>query len=414
MAQIEIIDAVPFEDGVAEGAKLGRKELLKQTAAALRDPHLRDALGAMSRAELTRYVMARLETPPDYVSYPELEDLYPERVDFLRGFATGAECSLKQAAVHSYVLYRREIETWHWSLQLQREPGHCSGVMFDGPDGVIGGQSAESAPLVPRPKNYRWRAPGPYRSLKQLKPKRAELILRKPRTGYIENCGVGNEKGVTCFAGVSCSVWLDEPIEDTWPLGGVPLLRFAADVRQLADLYERYTLHNWTRANQIWADVSGNAVVVEKCFRRIGLRWIGDDRTVWCTEGHFESPEMYAYLRAKRLEYVERAGRHLGAGDLQYATDCHVRFTRLAELCHEPWGRGYEHIRRVLTDHAPFPRAVCRHGGPDTAPYDGTVTMASGFSDLTHSRSFSREWIPWKKFCCQRPETVTIFPCVEC
>ena len=99
-----------------------------------------------------------------------------------------------------------------------------------------------------------------------------------------------------------------------------------------------------------------------------------------------------------------------GSGDLQYATDCHVRFTHLGELCNQPWGHGYEHIRRVLTDHATFPRAVCRHGGPDTDPYDISVTMASGFVDFTHNRSFWRAWVPWKKFPCQVPEEVTQYP----
>jgi len=276
--------------------------------------------------------------------------------------------------------------------------------------GVLGGKSAEGLPRVPQPEGYRWRVPQPYVGLQQLKTRFPNLTLRKPNTGYIENWGTSNEIGVACVASVSCSVLLDEPIEDTWPIGQVPLLRFAANTRQLAELYTRYTLHNWTRANQIWADVNGNGVAVEKCFRRIGLRWMGDDRVLWCTEGHFESPEMFAYMRAKRLEYLAKAGKHPGAEDMQYATDCHVRFTHLAELCHQPWGRNLEYMRRVLTDHAPFPRAVCRHGGSDTAPYDRTVTQASTIYDLTHNRLLRREWSPWKRFCCQMPEKVTQYP----
>jgi len=409
LSTIEIIPIIPFEDGVAEGRQLGRAQLLRRTAELLEDKYLKPTLGEMSRAEVAQYVMSRLEAPPDYGAYPELEDIYPERLDFLRGLAQGAECTLKEAAVYHYAAYRQYIEAFWWSLQAQPEPGHCSGVMFDGPDGVIGGQSAESGP-PPKPEDYRFRPPRPYAGLKQLKTKFPKLTLRKPRTGYIESWGVGNEKGVAQFCGVSASVLMDEHIEDTWPVNDVPLLRFAGTVREFATLYQRYSLHNWTRSNQIWADVSGDAVAVEKCFRRIGLRFIGDDRTLWVTEGHYDTPEMFAYMRAKRLEFLEKAGRHLGAGDMQYATDCHVRFTRLAELCHEPWDRGYEHIRRVLTDHAPFPRAVCRHGGPDTAPYDESVTMGSGFSDLTHNRSFSRGWIPWKKFPCQVAEKVTQYP----
>jgi len=409
LSQIEIIPIIPFADGVAEGKRLGRERVLQRTEKLLRSKYLKSTLGEMSRAEVARYVMGRLETPPDYGKYPELEDIYPERLDFLRGLAKGAGCTLEEAAVYSYAEYLENIERWWWSLQAQPEPGHCSGVFFDGPDGVIGGQSAESKP-PPKPEGWNWRPPKPYAGLKQSRTKYRNPPLRKPRTGYIEGCGVGNEKGVAGFCGVSCSVWLDERIEDTWPIGHVPLLRFASTVREFAELYQRYTLHNWTRSNMIWGDITGNAVAVEKCFRRIGLRWVGPDRTLWVTEGHFESPEMFAYMRAKRLEYLEKAGKDLGAGDMQYAVDCHVRFTRLAELCHMPWGRGYEHIRRVLTDHATFPRAVCRHGGPDTAPYDRTVTMASGFSDLTHNRSFTRKWVPWKKFPCQVPETVEQYP----
>lgn len=409
MAKIDIIPVIPFDEGVAQGKALGRQELRARTAAALCGRYLKTTLGAMSRAGLAREVMARLETPPDYGRYPELEDLYPEKLDELRGLAEGSACTLPEAAVYSYVCFRQHIEDWYWRHQVCGEPGHCSGVMFDGPDGVIGGQSSESLP-PPAPVRYRWRPPPPHALLRQLKADRPPLALRKPRTGYIESWGVGNEKGVALLCGVSCSVLLDEPIEDTWPIGPVPLLRFAGNVRELAALYERYTLHNWSRVNQIWADTSGQAVAVEKCFRRIGLRWIGPDRTLWVTEGHYESPEMAAYMRAKRLEYLRRTGKDLGAEDMQYATDCHVRFTRLAELCHLPLGRGYKHIRRVLTDHAPFPRAICRHGGPDTAPYDRSVTLNSRFEDVTHNRQFIRKWISWKKFPCEVPETVVQYP----
>jgi hypothetical protein len=409
LANIDIVPIIPFDEGVAQGKALGRTAMRQGTDAALRGRHLRRTLGAMSRAMLARQAMARLETLPDYGRYPELQDIYPERLDELRGLASGAGCTLEEAAVYSYVVFRQNIADWHRKYQVCREPDRCSGVMFDGPDGVIGGQSAEDGP-PPAPAGYRWQPPGPWAALRQRRPARPPLVLRKPRTGYIENWGVGNEKGVGCFCSVSCGVLLDEQIEDTWPIGAVPLLRFAGNVRELARLYEHYKLHNWGRQNQIWADTTGDAVAVENSFRRIGLRWIGPDRTLWVTEGHYESPEMFAYMRDKRLAYIHEAGKDLGSEDMQYATDSHVRFTRLAELCHLPLGRGYKHIRRVLTDHAPFPRAVCRHGGPDTAPYDRSVTMASWFSDLTHNRRYSREWIPWKKFPCEVPETVIEYP----
>ena len=87
-----------------------------------------------------------------------------------------------------------------------------------------------------------------------------------------------------------------------------------------------------------------------------------------------------------------------------------ARFTNLGRLCHEPWGLGEEHMRRILTDHSVFPRAVCRHAGPDTAEYDRTITQGSHFVNLTHNRGHTRQWVPWKKFCCEVPEVVTQYP----
>jgi len=406
--QIEIIPIEPFNDGVAAGKNSGRQQLQKRTDELLKSEYLKDSLGAMSRAALEYYVLSRLETQPDYGRFPELEDIYPERLDFLRGFAEGADCSLIEAAVADYVSYREFITSWHQGLQLQREPQHCGGVFMNGPEGILGGQSVESG-AEPKPAGYKHRTPKPYSGLKSIAHNLDKLVLRKPRTGYIERWGVTNEKGVGCCASNSCSVWLDEPIEDTWPIKEFPLLRFARDVNHLEELYRRYTLHCWGRFSQVWADTSGDAVVIEKSFRRIGTRR-SQDGVLWCTEGHWESAEMSSYMRAKRLEYIERAGKHLGAGDMQYATDCAVRFTNLGALCHEPWGRGYEHVRRILTNHAPFPRAVCRHNGPDTAPYDESVTQTSWFYDLTHNRSYTRNWIPWKKFPCEMPEKVVQYP----
>jgi len=407
--RIEIVPAIPFQDGVAIGREMGRAQVRQRIAELLKDRHLKATLGAMSRSQLFGLVKAKLETPPDYTRYPELEDIYPERLDYLRGFAKGAECSHDEAATADYLVYRQGIEAWYHSLQFQPTHRHCSGVLLVGPDGVIGAGSGETVPPTPAPKNYRWRAPRAYRGLKTLPAVHKDLVLRRPRTGYIESWGTTNERGVGCAAGVSCSTWLDEPIEDTWPISGFPLLRFARNIDHLAELYARYTLHAWGRASQVWADTSGNGMIVEKSFRRIAIRRIKDN-VLWCTEGHFESPEMSAFIRARRLQYIERAGKHLGCEDMQYATDCAVRFTHMGELCYMPWGRGLEHMRRILTDHAPFPRAVCRHGGPDTAPYDRTLTLDSNISDFTHNRWYKRSWIPWKKFPCEVPEKVTQYP----
>lgn len=408
-SQIEIVPIVPFDDGVEAGRRTSDKKLRSETRQTLRHKYLKDTLGAMGEAELRIYVMNRLQTPPDYSRYPELEDIYPERVDYLHGFAEGAGCDLATAATHQYVKYRLEIDSWWNSVQFELGPGHCSGAFMVGPDGVLGGQSVESAP-PPKPHGYRPRPPKPYRGLKQIHGKPEQWVLRRPRTGYIEEWGFGNEKGVACFAGNSCSTHMDDPIEDTWPVNDFPLLRFATTTRHLEELYQRYTLHVWGRASQIWGDASGDGVVVEKSFRRVGFRRLNGGHALWCSEGHFESPEMNAFITSRRRLYFERTGRHLGCPDQQYFTDAHVRFTHMADLCHRDWGRGLEHVRRILTDHATFPRAICRHGGPDTAFYDTSVTLKSFILDVTHNRSYSRSWVPWKKFCCEVSEEVVQAP----
>jgi len=148
MATIDIIPIIPYADGEATGKQLGRKLLQQRIAEALNSCYLKPTLGEMMRSELTQQVMERLETPLDYGRYPELEDIYPERVDYLRGLAAGAECTLAEAAVYSYVTFRLDIDSWYWSHQLVPEPGHCSGVLFEGPDGRAGwkerGRVAES------------------------------------------------------------------------------------------------------------------------------------------------------------------------------------------------------------------------------------------------------------------------------
>ena len=413
--EIKIVPQVPFDNGKKAGEKLGVNGLEKEIEELLGGEYLGETLGEMSRKALTTYTMDRLHTEPDYSRYPELEDIYPERLDYLRGVAEGAGCDVELAAVHSYTNFRRETEEWYQSYQPPyREPHRdrpgCSGVLLVGPDGVLGGKSAESLPLQEKPEDYQFSPPPPHAEWSAEDPVRPDqLVLKKPRTGYITGWGTTNEKGVGSVASVSCGTWLDEPIEDTWPIGRVPLLRFARTLDHLVELYRRYTLHNWGRASQIWADTDGNAAAIEKSFRRIGVRRMSG-HAIWVTEGHFQTDHMHEFIRSRRLEYLRRTDSHLGAGHMQYATDCAVRFTHIGELCHADHGRGLKHMNRTLTDHSTFPRAVCRHGGPDTDVYDRTVTMLSGMTDLTHNRTYKRSWIPWEKFPCELPWQVTQHP----
>ncbi len=414
--EITIINENPLHDGIAAGKALGGPALKAAIKKLLAGPHLKNNLGAMSRKSLDAYVTARLNTPPDATKFPELTELYPDRVEFITGLAQGAGVTVTEAAVYHYVKYKTEIDAWYWSLQVTgtgapsfNDQSHCSAILMRGPDGVIGAHSAESGP-PPAPKGYKAKPARPYKGIKVLKPITPDITLIKPRTGYITSWGVTNEKGVGCAAGVSCSIFLDDPIEDTWPVNNPNLLRWATDIKHFIELYTRYTKHVWGRASQVWADTSGNGCIVEKSFRRIGVRWIGNAPVVWGTEGHFQSDEMSAFARERRLEYLARMGKHLGCEDMQYYTDCAVRFTHIGELCHMPWGHNEEHMRRVLCNTDTFPRGINRVGGPDTDPYDTSITMVQTMTQYTKNRAHSRSWIPYKKFVHEVPEHVVQFP----
>jgi hypothetical protein len=413
---VTIVNENPLQDGITAGKALGASALKAETKKLLAGPHLKNNLGAMSRKSLDAYVTARLSTQPDAVQYPELAELYPDRVEFIVGIAQGAGVTTPEAAVYHYVKYKTEIDAWYWSLQVTgagaptpEDDTHCSGILMRGPDGIIGAHSAESGP-PPAPKGYKPKPPRPYKGTKILKPVIKDITVVKPRTGYISSWGVTNEKGVGCAAGVSCSIWLDDPIVDTWPVHNPNLLRWATDIKHFIRLYTRYTTHVWSRASQVWADTSGDGCIVEKSFRRIGVRWIGSAPAIWCTEGHFQTDEMSLFARQRRLEYLARAGKHLGCEDMQYYTDCAVRFTHIGELCYRPWGHNEEHMRKVLVNTDTFPRGINRVGGPDTDPSDPTITMVQTMTQFTKNRSHARNWIPYKKFVHEVPEHIVQYP----
>ncbi|MAE60048.1 MAG: hypothetical protein CMJ49_01700 [Planctomycetaceae bacterium] len=398
MSNPQIIDECPFDDGVAAGRALGREALAGQTREWLDDPLLCDDLGAMSEAALARRIVGRLETEPDDGSRPELAEVYPDRVDYVRGVAEGAGCTIEQAALHDYVQYVRGIRDATAMMRPPLDGGGCSGAFMVGPDGVLTGQNIDSG-AQHRPPDFGVTESGP-----------VELTLKRPRSGYICDWGLTNEVGLAAVgAGGSVGTWLDEPVVDVWPYKTIPLTRFARNVGELADLCERYRTFNPGRGTGVWADVTGAAVVVEESHRRVGIAHVEDD-VAWATEGNFQTDSMSAYIRERRLAYVKSRGRHLGANDLQYATDCAVRYCHLGELTHRDLGRGMDHMRAVLTDHAPFPRAVCRHGGPDTDEYDQTITLQSTVRNLTTNRAYARMFVPGKKFCCEVPEVVMEYP----
>lgn len=158
--RVVIVPDRPFDDGVAEGRKREGSALKAEIRTLLGDPLLKPTLGSMSLKALAADILSRLETPPDTRRFPELGELYPDRLDYLRGLAKGAKRPLSEAALWHYLRYRLEIQRWYQAYNdlsaLMESPpevqsSHCSGVLLVGPEGVLGAHSMESPPAPAPP-----------------------------------------------------------------------------------------------------------------------------------------------------------------------------------------------------------------------------------------------------------------------
>lgn len=394
----------PFEAGRQAGLKDGAERIRAFNGVEVRRIHRRPG-DPRSLSAFAGWALERLEARPDFQTFPELRGLHSDRVLHLRGLAEGGGVTRAEAALYSYLHFRHEIEALWNSLQIGSHPPlarACSAMIFSGSGVILGAHNADSVPeppMLPPPGNV---GPVRFRVHPQRRSTPRRMELTRPRTGYIERWGVTNEKGVLILPGLSCNTWLDEPIEDTWPVHQVPVLRFARSARHAAQLWQRYNRHQYRAGTFLILDRAGGAVAVEKTFRRIGLRF-PDPRGYLCaTDGHFEEPDMHAYRFGRTADYVRRTGLGSGSIDMQYLADCHARYTRLCELGGQTVNRTVKTLAALMSDHAPFPRNLCRHAD-QPGGYDQTVTMQQWIVDLAADRAYHRAWVPGRAFCCRQP-----------
>jgi len=392
--QVCVVDERPYEEGVEEGKAMGAEKLREAIRSLRQDPLLRPTYGQMTDAGLGKLLDERMAATPDVGRFPELAELYPEAIDRLKGKAVGAGVSLQEAALHDYLRYRRDQIYWWRAYQGPppedtRAPAGCSGVILVGEE-VWLGKNVDAAPVeYPTPKI-----------------KGDRVVVKKPRTGYAP-LPVVSEGGIAGSGGASVSTWMDEPQEDVWPHTRFPVTRFASSVAEVADLYQRYTLYLPGRGADAFVDRKGDAISVDKSYRRVGISKARHGM-VWYTEGHFQSENMRQFLAERRAMFAEQFGITLGSYHNQYYADCAVRFANMGRLAELPLGRRYEHIRRILGDHSPFPRALCRHDGPDRADYDKTITLVSRTIDYARRTIYERFATP-DQFCCEEPDRVFEF-----
>ena len=265
----------------------------------------------------------------------------------------------------------------------------CSGVILVG-DEIWFGKSVDSVPTE-------YATP---------KVKGDTVTVNKPRTGYAP-LPVVSEGGIAGSGGASVGIWMDEPQEDVWPYKGFPITRFAGSVAEVADLYQRYTLYLPGRGADAFVDAKGDAISVDKSFRRVGISKARDG-LIWYTEGHFQSENMKQFLAERRDMFARRHGITLGSYHNQYYADCAVRFTNMGRLAELPLGRDYTHVRTIPEDHSPFPRGLCRHNGPDQAEYDESIALVSRCIDYGRRIMYER-YATAERFCCEQPDMVFEF-----
>ena len=384
-----LVDERPYEEGVDEGKALGAAALREQLRQLREDPLLEPTCGQMSDRELRRLLKERMEAKPDVGSLPELAELHPEVTDRLKGKAEGAGVPLFEASLHDYFNYRRNQIYW-WQLYQSPPPEDtvppcgCSGVILVG-DEIWLGKNVDSFPEYCTPKV------------------KDKVVVKRPRTGYAP-LPVVSEGGIATAGGASVGVWLDEPQEDVWPYATFPVLRFAGSVREIVDLYKRYTLYLPSRGANAFVDKHGNAISVDKSYRRVGLSKAQDGR-IWFTEGYFQSKSMCRYLRARRETFVRRFDISPGSYHNQYFADCAVRFTNMGRLAELPGDLRYKHIRTILGDQSAFPRTLCRHAMPERAAYDKSITLISRAKDYARRTVYER-YATAERYCCQQQDLV--------
>jgi len=384
-----VVKECPHEEGIEEGKALGAEALREQLRQLRADPLLKPTYGQMSDEELGRLLEGRVETEPDVGSFPELAELHPEVIERLKGRAEGAGVPFFEACLHDYLNYRRNQIYW-WQLYQNPPPEDaapscgCSGVILVG-DEIWLGKNVDYLPEYCTPKV------------------RDKVVVKRPRTGYAP-LPVVSEGGIAVGGGASVGVWLDEPQEDVWPYAKFPVLRFAGSVREVADLYKRYTLYLPSQGANAFVDQHGNAISVDKSYRRVGISKARDGR-IWFTEGYFQSKGMRRYLTARREAFLRRFDVSPGAYHNQYFADCAVRFTNMGRLAELPGDRRYGQIRTILGDHSAFPRALCRHAVPERAAYDRTITLVSRAIDYGRRTVYER-YATAERYCCEQQDLV--------
>jgi hypothetical protein len=185
------------------------------------------------------------------------------------------------------------------------------------------------------------------------------IVLRPPSLGYSSG-PAGNEKGLIMW-GSSIDYPREEEPEELFPVDvGDLVMRYCATVEEALKMFNRYSMFTRRCSNIALVDAKGDAAVIEKSWRRIGiLRPRGD--TIFTTDGVAVHPETRRLLDTSSEQY-----------EFHYQ-----RWLNLRRLTEE--GKPeltVDSMWKILRDHTP-PSPVCKHL-ERMPPFYRLVTLFSG------------------------------------
>lgn len=287
----------------------------------------------------------RINAVPDLNKYPELKGMKEYIQDEMRGMAEGADLSFQDIVFYRFWYDVYQLLKGHAKWLGCVAPG-CTTVIFRKTDigPIIGRNTDDSIDWIPK-MSYEDCFP--------------TIVLRPPSLGYSTG-PIGNEKGLIMW-GSSIDYPEEGEPDELFPVDvGDLVMRYCATVEEALEIFKRYSMFTRRCSNIALVDAKGNAAVVEKSWRHIGiLRPKGD--TIFTTDGVAVHPETRSLLDNSSEQYKFHYQRWLN-------------LRRLTE--DEKPELTVDSMWKILRDHT-FPSPVCKH--LDRMPsFYRLVTLFSG------------------------------------
>lgn len=271
----------------------------------------------------------RINAVPDLSRYPELRGMKEYIQDELKGTAEGANLSIKEIIFSHFWYDVYQLLKGH-AKWLENVGAGCTTVVFRKTDvgPIIGRNTDDSVDWVQK-QSY-----GDYFP---------SIVLRPRSMGYSSG-PLGNEKGLVMM-GSSIDYPSEGEPDELFPVEvGDLVMRHCAKVEEALEMFKRYNMFTRRCSNIALVDAEGDAAVVEKSWRHIGIiRAKGE--TVFTTDGVAVHPETRSLLDTSSELYTFNYRRWLNL----------ERLTK--DAASKPT---VDAMWQILRDHS-SPSPVCKH-----------------------------------------------------